>query len=61
MAELELLLQKERQLELAAEQRAARLRGAGRALQQQCEALHRRLGGQETAGAGAHGPGGGPC
>jgi len=63
MAELELLLQKERQLELAAEQRAARLRGAGRALQQQCEALHRRLGGQETAGpsASAHGPGVGPC
>ena len=62
MAELELLLQKERQLELVAEQRAAPLRGAGRALQQQCEALHRRLCGQEAAGpsACAKRPGG-PC
>ena len=51
MSELELLLQQECQLELAAEQRAAPLRGAGRALRQQCEALHRRLCGQEAAGS----------
>ena len=61
MAELELLLQKERQLELAAEQRAAPLRGAGRALQQQCEALHRRLCGQEAAGPSTDAQGRGPA
>jgi hypothetical protein len=55
MAELEQLLQQERQLELAAEQRGAQLRGSARAMQQQCEALQRRLAGGHQGGTAAAG------